>query len=350
MIRILITEDSDVVSLLLTAMFAGEDDMQVIGRARNGQEAVRMAHSLKPDLITMDIRMPVMDGFEATRQIMSTEPVPIIVISSNVDNEELRISFRAIEAGALSIIEKPVGLGHPDFETIRGDMIDTVRIMAEVKVIRRRYHARKPAFDVPGAVVTPARKNGQGYELIAIGCSTGGPQALSALLSALPAAYSVPMVIIQHMSKGFIGGLVSWLQSQTPLHVRLAQDWQHLDAGTVYIAPDDCHLLVERGVNGLIARLDDAPVLNGFRPSVTQLLSSVALTCGSGAVGLLLTGMGSDGADGLLAMRRAGAHTLVQDEESAVVYGMPGAAIAIDAVDQVVQLDKMPAYLTDLVC
>ena len=350
MIRILITEDSEVVGLLLTAMFEGEDDMQVIGRAKNGQEAVRMAHTLKPDLITMDIRMPVMDGFEATRQIMSTEPVPIIVISSNVDNEELKISFRAIEAGALSIIEKPVGLMHPDFETIRGQLIDTVRIMAEVKVIRRRYPVRKPVPSVPEAIVTSTRESGQVYELVAIGCSTGGPQALSALLSALPAAYPVPIVITQHMSKGFIGGLGSWLQSLTQLHVRLAEDRQQLAAGTVYIAPDDCHLLVERGGNGLIARLDDAPVLNGFRPSVTRLFSSVALTCRDGAIGLLLTGMGSDGADGLLAMRRAGAHTLVQDEESAVVYGMPGSAIAMDAVDQVVPLDKMPAYLMRLVC
>jgi len=348
MIRILIAEDSDVVALLLTAMFEGEADLQVIGRAANGQEAVRMAYSLKPDLITMDIRMPVMDGFEATRQIMSTEPVPIIVISSNVDNEELRISFRAIEAGALSIIEKPVGLGHPDFEAIRGQMIETVRIMSEVKVIRHRYPARKPVLDAPETLVAPARKSVQGYDLVAIGCSTGGPQALYDLLGSLPAGFPVPIVIAQHMSRGFVGGLALWLQTRTPLRVRLAEDNLPLEAGTVYIAPDDFHLLVERSGGLLIARLDDAPVLNGFRPSVTQLFASVALGCGAGAIGMLLTGMGSDGADGLLAMRRAGAHTLAQDEESAVVYGMPGAAIAVDAVDKVVQLGKMPAYLMSM--
>ena len=345
MIRILITEDSEVVSLLLKAIFEHEPDMQVIGRARDGREAVRMVHELKPDLVTMDIRMPVMDGFEATRMIMSTHAVPIVVISSSVDDEELKITFRAIEEGALAVIEKPRGLSHPDFEVTRLELVETVRAMAEVKVIRRFARERAAEVDIFEAAIQQRTK---AHEVVAVGVSTGGPQALHALLSLLPIGFPLPIVIVQHMSKGFVGGLVAWLQGNTLLSVTLAADRQKLAPGTVYFAPDDRHLLVERNQDGLIARLSEGPPVNGFRPSATPLLKSVAATCNGRGIGVLLTGMGADGADGLLAMRRAGSHTLVQDEASAVVYGMPGTAIAIDAVDQVVRLEQMPSYLVSL--
>lgn len=308
---------------------------------------MRLAHELLPDPITMDIRMPVMDGFEATRLIMATDPTPIVVISSSVDDEELRITFRALEEGALAVIEKPVGFTHPDFDAIRGELIDTVRAMAEVKVVRRRGAPRPlpPGVDIFETAITQRTKQ---HEIVAIGCSTGGPQALQTLLSTLPIGFPIPIVIVQHMSKGFIGGLVAWLGGLSLLAVKLAADGETLRPATVYVAPDDRHVLVERGRDGLVVRLDDGPPVNGFRPSATPLLNSVAKTSNGHGIGVLLTGMGGDGADGLLAMRRAGAHTLVQDEASAVVYGMPGTAIALDAVDQVVPLDKMSAYLLSL--
>lgn len=344
MTRILIAEDSGVVSLLLKSIFESEPGMQVIGQARNGLEAVRMARELKPDLITMDIRMPVMDGFEATRLIMSSNPVPIVVISSNVDDEELRTTFRAIEEGALAVIEKPVGFGHPDFQAMRRDLVDTVRAMAEVKVFRHRAPTGPP----PVAFAVAPAQRARAPEIVAIGCSTGGPQALNALLGGLPAGFPLPILVVQHMSKGFIGGLAAWLQGNARLSIKLAEDRQKLEPATVYIAPDDRHLLVERGPDGLIARLSDAPLVSGFRPSATPMFNSVARTCTDRGVGVLLTGMGSDGAEGLLAMRRAGARTLVQDEASSVVYGMPSSALALAAVDQVVRLDQMPAYLRKL--
>lgn len=345
MIRILVVEDSDVVSLLLKTIFENEPDMMVIGQARDGREAVQLAHELKPDLITMDIRMPVMDGFEATQLIMSTHAVPIVVISSSVDDEELKITFRALEKGALAVLEKPRGPNHPEFEAMRREMIDTVRSMAEIRVFRRFSRDRATATDIFEAAIQQRTK---AHEIIAIGCSTGGPQALQSIVSKLPLGFPTPIVITQHISKGFIGGLVAWLQGTTLLQVALAEDEQMLQPGTVYFAPDNAHLLVGRSRDGLVARLSDAPEMNGFRPSATPLFRSVAETCRNRSVGVLLTGMGSDGADGLLTMRQAGSHTIVQDEASSVVYGMPGSAIALHAVDQVVQLQNMAPYLLSL--
>lgn len=342
MIRILIVEDSDVVSLLLKAIFESEPDMQVIGRAKDGGEAVRLTQKLKPDLVTMDIRMPIMDGFQATHLIMSTNAVPIVVISSGVDDEELKIAFRAIEEGALAVLEKPSGLNCAGFEAMRKEMIDTVRSMAEVKVVRR--YGQNESIILEAAVQQRIKT----HEIIAIGCSTGGPQALLTILTKLPAGFPVPIVVTQHISKGFIGGLVAWLQKNTLLPVVLAEDNQKLQPGVIYFAPDNFHLLIERSQEGLITKLSNAPEVNNFRPSATPLFKSVAETCKNRSIGVLLTGMGSDGADGLLAMRQMGSHTIVQDEASAVVYGMPGSAIALNAVDQVVQLQNMASYLMSL--
>ncbi len=346
MIRILIVEDSQVVAMLLRAILDDEPDMQVIGHASNGQEALPLLDTLQPDLITMDIRMPVMDGFEATRRIMHTYPVPIVVVSSSVHDEELRIVFRAIEEGALAVIEKPRGFGHPDFDKIRKELVGLIRAMAEVKVVRRRILS--PHLAMPAT--TPSAPGQMGHcELLAIGCSTGGPPALKDILSALPLDFPLPIVIVQHISKGFIGGLVSWLADNVSLKVKLAEEGMPLLPSTVYFGPDDYHMMIERGSAGLVARLSELPPVNGFRPSVTPLFESVAAGCHNQAVGLIMTGMGADGAEGLLAMRRAGAHTLAQDEESAVIYGMPAAALALNAVDEVVALTGLPDYLCNLV-
>lgn len=341
MLRILIIEDSSVVAMLLKVIFEQQPDMQVVGHAKNGRDGVRMAHDLKPDVITMDIRMPVMDGFDATRMIMADNPTPIVVVSSSVDNEELRITFRAIEEGALAVMEKPRGFSHPDFETIRRDLIDTVRAMAGVKVFRRHKIERSGGADICHAALPPSTK---GYELLAIGCSTGGPQVLQHIFSLLGAEFPVPIVVTQHISKGFIGGMVSWLAGNTQLKVKLAEQGEMLKSGCIYFAPDDQHLLVVRNASGLAVQLTRDEPCNGFRPSASPMFKSIAQTCRNRAVGALLTGMGVDGADGLLMLRRAGSHTVVQDEKSAVVYGMPGAAIALDGVDQIVELDRMPAY------
>lgn len=338
MIRILIAEDSGVVAMLLKAIFEQEPDLEVVGHAKDGREAVTLADELRPDLVTMDIRMPRMDGFEATREIMSNAPIPIVVISSSVDDEELRITFRAIEEGALAVIEKPRGIGHPDFDAIRRDLVQTVRAMAEVKLVRRRRHpVQHPQHAAPAAATPPSND----CRIIGIGASTGGPQALRHLLAGLPANVPIPIVAVQHIGSGFIGGLVEWLQGYSEPTVRLAHHGEPLRAGTVYFAPEDRHLCVEQRNGEFVAVLCDSEPVHGSRPSVDPLFQSLARCCGRGAVGILLSGMGEDGADGLLQMRQAGARTYCQDRESCVVFGMPGAAMARDAVQEALGLDAL---------
>lgn len=343
MIKILITEDSDVVAILLQSILDAEPDMRVVARARNGREAVTLAHELKPDLVTMDIRMPVMDGFDATRMIMATHPLPIVVVSSSVDDEELRITFRAIDEGALAVIEKPRGLHHPDFEAIRRELVETVRAMAEVKVVRRRRP--QPSTEI---FQTELPRRSAHYELVGLALSTGGPQALATVLAGMPVGYPLPLVVVQHISPGFVGGLVGWLRGQTLLEVRMAEADLALAPGTVHIAPDGHHLEVTRRNGRLYAQLSDAPPIERFRPSGTALFHSMAHCCGASGIGGILTGMGADGTDGLIALHRAGGHVFAQDENSAVVYGMPGAARAAGCVDRVVPLARIPTHLIEL--
>lgn len=341
MIRILITEDSAVVALLLKAIFEQEADFEVVGHARNGREAVELAARLQPDMITMDIRMPVMDGFEATREIMSTRPVPIVVVSSSVDDEELRITFRAVEEGALAVIEKPRGINHPDFEQIRRELVTTVRAMAEVKLVRRRRWVAPQ----PVRTVSASSRGDRRCDLIAIGSSTGGPQALRTILAALPKDLRVPLALVQHIGRGFVQGLVDWLNGYSGPRCRVAQNGEELLPGHAYFAPDDHHLQVQRIGQSVMAVLKATPPVDNIRPSATPLFRSVAACCAGNAVGVVLTGMGADGAEGLLEMRRAGCVTLVQDEESCVVNGMPAAARALGAAEQVLPLERIAQRL-----
>lgn len=346
MIRVLIAEDSITVARLLMGILESAPDFRIVGHAVNGREAVEMAAKLKPDLVTMDIRMPIMDGFEATRMIMASVPTPIVVISSRVDDEELRITFRAIEEGALAVMEKPQGPKHEDWKKRSEDLLETLRSMAEIKVVGRRRILREPAKNLiePGISRVPKK-----YRLVALGCSTGGPLALLRILSGMSTAFPVPIVIVQHISKGFVNGLVNWLNENTKLSVKVAEEKEKLCQGTVYIAPDnDRHLVVARNRADTIASFVDTQPVNRFRPSVTTLFDSVAEACPGHAIGGLLTGMGGDGAEGLRKMRAARCHTFVQDEGSSVVYGMPGTALALGAADRVVNLENITEYLTSL--
>jgi two-component system, chemotaxis family, protein-glutamate methylesterase/glutaminase len=348
MLRILIAEDSATIALLLKSILEKNADMQIVGVARDGREAVKMSYELKPDLITMDIQMPVMDGFRATRMIMGTKPVPIVVVSSTVNDTELRTSFRAIEEGALAVIDKPPGTTDPKLDTYCEKITRTVRAMAEVKLIRRRQ--RRPgdilsSSNIFGPNIIPSDPT---YEVIAIGLSTGGPQCLAAVLGSMPPRYRLPILVVQHISAGFIGGMARWMQGNTLLDVKVAGDHQTLQPSTVYFAPDDQHLTMARNASGLITRLSQDPPINSFRPSATALLESAARVCGNKAVGVLLSGMGDDGVAGLMSIHNAKGHTFVQDEETSVVHGMPGAAIAMGAANKVIHQDKITAHLVEL--
>ncbi len=341
MIKILIVDDSPTVVSLFKHIIKAESDMEVIGVAENGKEAVELTARLKPDLITMDIQMPVMDGLEATRRIMSQTPTPIVVISSTVSDESLEATFHILEAGALTALAKPTDVLSPSFAESRKHIIDTLRSMAEINVIRK--YLKKAPEQTP-----PAVKPGQ-FEIVAVGASVGGPMALKAILSKMPADFPVPIMVVQHMSQGFIPGFARWLAENTPLKVKIAENYDLLQQGTVYIAPDQHHLELGK-VNGkLAAKVITGMPVSGFYPSITSLFKSVAEVSGPRAVGMILTGMSGDGAAGLLEIKKAKGLTLIQDKESAVVFGMAGVAQSMGAVDQVLELNSIANYLIKLV-
>ena len=340
MIRVLIADDSPTLRHLIRAILESDPELQVVGEAHNGEQAVALCHELRPDIITMDVRMPKMNGFQAIQHIMAESPRPILVLTSTSSDIELGISFKAIEAGALMVAGKPCGLPDADPEAAR--LILQVKAMADVKVVRRRPRVQKKTPAPPGDQPRPGPAPGPPVRLIAIGASTGGPPALQAILSQLPADLSVPVVVVQHMSPGFMKGFARWLAGTTSLRVKLAEHGEPLQPGTVYLGPDHQHLLAAQ--NGHVWLSDSSPV-GGHRPSATVLFESVAQRYGRAAVGVLLTGMGKDGAQGLKALHDAGAHTIVQDEATCVVFGMPKEAIALGAAAEVLPLERIGAGL-----
>lgn len=329
----LVVDDSPTVRELLAGVLEEDPELRVVARARNGQEAVELAERLLPDVITMDIHMPVMDGLEATKEIMVRAPTPIVVVSAAATRSDVTLSLDATRAGALMVMP---ALGDPyaaDFDARRDELVSMVKAMARVKVVRRR--GPRPA---------PRVAAGRGrVRLVAMATSTGGPAALQQVLRDLPRDFPVPVLVVQHIAPNFIEGLCRWLASSCDLRVRVARHGEAMEPRTVYIAPDDRHL----GANGAgeIVLSDAAPV-DGFRPSATHLFRSVADSHGASAAAVILTGMGRDGVDGLRDLRAAGGHIVAQDEATSVVYGMPREAVRAGLADAVLPVQEIAAKLT----
>ncbi len=324
-VKVLVVEDLLVVRKFLVDVLSADPELEVIGAVADGQAAVEFVEQRRPDVITMDIVMPRVNGFEATRRIMETHPVPIVIVSGSYAPHEVAKSFAAVEAGAVAILPRPTGVGSTDEGSTAEEFVRTVKAMAQVKVVRR-WAKRGPSAAADREPEAGGRL--RTAEVVAIGASTGGPQVLQRILSGLPADFPVPIVIVQHIAIGFGAGFAEWLDGATSLAVRLGADREVLRPGTVYVAPDDCQMAV---VSGGRLKLTDDPPECSLRPSVSYLFRSVAETYGPQAVGVLLTGMGRDGADGLLLMKERKAITIAQDEASSVVHGMPGEAIRLGA-------------------
>jgi two-component system chemotaxis response regulator CheB len=342
-IRVLIVDDSSLMRTILSTMLDGVPDIQVVGQAADGHDAVRMTLRLQPDLIMMDIRMPRMDGIEATRHIMSVRPTPIVVVASGVTGDD-DIAFNAIEAGALTVVEKPRALGTQDFEAARDQLIKTIRTMAGVTVVRRRHKLHGPDGIGPMTAMLYAFIN-RSIRVIAVGASTGGPPVLNQIFSGLSGDFSIPIVVVQHIMPAFVQGLTEWLSTKGNLVVSVAKDGERIAPGKVLVAPGDAHLVV---TSGGIVRLETSAPIQGQRPSATRLFESVASTFGSDAVGIILTGMGEDGVSGLEVLSRAGAHIIAQDETSSAVFGMPKVAIERGIVDEVLTPEQISVRLTKL--
>ncbi|HNY13942.1 MAG TPA: chemotaxis-specific protein-glutamate methyltransferase CheB [Bacteroidales bacterium] len=350
MIKILIVEDTPVIRKYIEFIFESVPGMEVIGTAANGEEAIEFLKHRIPDVITMDIHMPKMDGFEATRYIMETTPLPIVIVSGSTDPSEVAVTFKAVEAGAVGITLRPPGIGHPDHESEAKKLVELVRLLSEVKVVRRRGGNGAALKSMPdGAISNGTADTGiikNGIDIIAIGASTGGPPVIKSILEKLPAGYGAPVLVVQHIARGFTEGFAEWLNSSSKLSVCVAKHGEPALPGRVYIAPDDLHMGISP--DGILSMRGSDPE-HGLRPSVSYLFRSAAESFGPRAAGVILTGMGSDGADALLLMRQRGGVTIAQDAESSVVHGMPGEAIKLNAAMYVLAPEMIAAAIGKLV-
>jgi two-component system chemotaxis response regulator CheB len=351
MIRCLVVDDARTFRAVMREILATAPGVEIVGEASDGREAVALVKTLRPDVVTMDVRMPGVDGLAALGEIMRVAPTPVIVVSAEAGGEAQQLSFRALQLGAIEVLAKPRDPGTPRFERQAEEIRQAVRAVAGLVLVGRRRPSPlelpavtpvrgtplpEPAFAPPAPTERP--------EVVAIAASTGGPAALATLLARLPRDLAVPVLVVQHISAGFEAGLANWLATTSRLDVRIAEEGAPLARATVYVAADGLHL----GVAGRRIRLDDDPPIEGFRPSATHLFASVAREFGARAAGFVLTGMGRDGADGLALMRAAGAYTAVQSAASSVVFGMPKAALECGAADRALDLDEVAVEIRRL--
>ena len=340
-VRAVVVEDSVTTRALLCEILRG-GDIEVVGEAADGNEAVALVRELRPSVVLMDIQMPGVDGFEATRRIMAETPTPIVIVTASYDPSDVAVSLQATRLGALTVQPKPSGPGAPTFEADAARLVALVRAMAAVKVIGRRVPRRAaPEAEAPRAarLAPPADAAEARWRtrVVGVGASTGGPAALYRFLARLPADLRAPVLVVQHIPDGFVGGLVRWLRGATRLDVRVAEAGAALVPASVYLAPHGRHLEVGTGDR---VRLTERPPAGGFRPSVSVLFASLADHYGDAAAGVVLTGMGDDGLAGARRLRDQGGLVLAQDEASSVVFGMPravadaGLAHAVGTVEE----------------
>lgn len=338
MINVVVVEDSRTIQDILVNILSDNDDIRVIATAGDGEQAVEAVRRLKPDVVTMDIHMPRLNGFEATRRIMENHPVPIVIVSGT-QADDLAATFQAVEAGAVAFVRQPPGINDPGFADSASHLAQTVRLMAQIKVVRRWHRARKSTISGDSLRV-PALSPGR--KIVVIGASTGGPLALQTILAALPADFALPILVVQHMTPGFVQNFVEWLATTSRLSVEVARAGVYPEPGHVYVAPDGHQMGIGQG--GLIA-LDDRATENRLCPAVSYLFASAAQHYGANTVAVLLSGMGTDGAAELARLRGLGATTIAQDKESSVVHGMPGSAIALGGVAYVLAPDEIAGLL-----
>jgi len=341
-IRVLVVDDSPTSRQVLVAILRADDEIEVVGQAVDGFEAVEMVKRLRPDIVTMDVQMPKLDGFAATKRIMVESPTPILITTS-VDPRALSVSLEAMRVGALAVHAKPGAPLAPAFDEEARELVRQVKAMAHVKVVRHYERANAPPLAAPPFPTAALHESPT--EVVVIVASTGGPGAIHRILTALPPDYPVPILLVQHISRGFIPGFAGWLNKASSLRVKPAEEGEALQPGTVYVAVDDHHLCV---TSSRRIHLSAAEAVGGFRPSGTVLFESVAAAFGSRAVAVILTGMGRDGVDGLRAIRRAGGRTVAESEATAVVYGMPAAAVGAGLADFILPLDQVCAAVAGL--
>lgn len=349
-IRVAVVDDSPTERMLMVSLFKETADFEVVGVGQDGMDAIKFSRDLRPDIIVMDVVMPKVNGLEATAHIMHEHPTPIALMSSTLNPMEMNLAFEAQRAGALTALEKPSLANTEACESF----LRTVKVMSKVPLVRRWTERKMRVPAITGTLPASntsrerdalTREQKERLHIIGIASSTGGPSVLLNILQALTPEFPMPILIVQHISRGFGVGLAEWLDSELMLNVKLAQDGMKPKPGTVYIAPDDYHL--EINMDGTL-HLQQQPPYRGLRPSANYLFESLAKVCGKYALGIILTGMGDDGADGLLHLYQAGGVTIAQDRSSCTVYGMPMEAVQKGAVDVVLNPDQINYTLHQL--
>jgi len=340
-IRVVVAEDSPTARELLTAILETDADIRVVGCATDGEEAVRLTKKLRPNLVLMDVRMPKMNGFHATKTIMIECPTPIVIVSAWINSHEVNVSMEALRMGALAVLAKPVGPTAPSFQKSCTELIGMVKAMADVRTVRH-WPVRPPATP---AATGRLPSTATSFDVVAIAASTGGPQALGKLFAQLTGSFPAPILVVQHMGHQFLAGFAQWLNTCTDLRVKIAEAGETARKGTVYLPAQDRHLEISRG--GKLV-LSSAPPVSGFRPAANVLLDSAARAYGPSVLAVILTGMGTDGAAGACTVKAAGGSVIAQDEATSVVFGMPKAAIDSGCVDQTMPLPEIAAKLLQL--
>lgn len=341
-IRVLVVDDSPTARTLIVSILQGDPSFQVVGEGVNGAEAIALAVALRPDLISMDIHMPIVDGLEATKEIMRQAPTPIIIVSASAVSSDVSLALSATQAGALTVVAKPGGPRSPGFDRECEQILSMARAMAAVKVVRRSgvgNVGEKWNASPRGQAAGPIR-------LVAIGTSTGGPAALHRILLDLGRDFATPVVVVQHMAHGFMGGLADWLRNNAGQKVSLAIDGEPLVNGAVYLAPDDAHLGVTPDNRAMLFR---GAAIGGFRPAVDYLFDSCGRAHGESLLAVILTGMGRDGVDGLRTVKSKGGLVLAQDERTSVVFGMAMEALNAGVVDEVIPIERIGRRIGEIV-
>lgn len=347
MIRVLLVDDSPLALTILKRMLSTSPDIEVVGTAENGKEALKLIPILKPAVLCTDLHMPVMDGLELTKEVMRIHPMPILVLSVSVREGSTNV-FKLLEAGAVDVMSKPKGGLESEFEKAKKELVTKIRIISGVRVFRKFRKERLSEILESGMRIAEFKSAIQisKPKIIVIGASTGGPQALHEILRELPSDFPLPVICIQHISEGFLKGLVEWLNEQCRVKVRIAEHVESPLSGTVYFPQEGTHLKIDSG--GRFVCSTDPPIY-GHRPSITVTMRSLVQHYGKDVISVLLTGMGGDGSEGMLAVQQAGGITIAQDEKSSVVFGMPKQAIELGGAQHILPLEEISNILTNMV-